>query len=80
MRQSTYIFGALIIAFIVFITVRGDLTSWLALFHAQGAKSSDSTATGVAASSSSSTSGGGILGSLGSVASIATQALGFLGL
>jgi hypothetical protein len=37
-RQSTVILAALLFAFVVFVTVRGDLPAWLSLFSKQGPK------------------------------------------
>lgn len=54
MRQSSVIFGALFVAFIVFITVRGELPAYLgALFPKK-----------------SGSSGGGLFGGLGSFGGI----------
>lgn len=36
MKQSTVIIGALLIAFFIFITLRGDLPRWTGLFVSQG--------------------------------------------
>lgn len=59
MRQSNVIFGTLLLAFIVYITMRGQLPGYLDLFTKKNApKSSSST------SSSSSSGTGGILGKL----------------
>ena len=63
-RQSTIIFATLIVAFIIFITVRGDLPSWLALFTQKGTKVTSTVGTAPAASS-----GGGILGTIGGLIS-----------
>jgi uncharacterized membrane protein YgcG len=49
MRQSTLTFGVLLFMFVVFITVRGQLPAYLALFKSKK----------VAAKSSNSSSGGG---------------------
>jgi len=35
-NQSTIIAGSLLLAFVIFITVRGDLPEWLSLFTKQG--------------------------------------------
>lgn len=40
MKQSTIIFGAIVFAFVIYITVRGQLPDYLALFS--GSKSSAS--------------------------------------
>ena len=47
MRQSTIIFGSLLLAFVVYITLRGQLPSYLNLFTGKGANtnSKGSTAT-----------------------------------
>ncbi len=55
MRQSNVIFGTILLAFIVYITMRGQLPAYLDLFKKGKPTSS---------SSGSSKSGGGILGGL----------------
>lgn len=59
-RQSTIIFATLIVAFIIFITIRGDLPAWLALFTQKGTK----TDTTVVATPAPASSGGGFLSGL----------------
>lgn len=52
MRQSNVIFGALLFAFIVYITVRGQLPAYLDLFRGKGSGASGNSASAEKASSS----------------------------
>lgn len=56
MRQSSIIFGALFVAFIVFVTVRGELPAYIAALLPRSSGGAGSAAP----------SGGGLLGSIGS--------------
>jgi len=51
LRQSNIIFAALLFAFIIYITIRGQLPSYLALFSGKGASSSAPTKTPTSSSS-----------------------------
>jgi hypothetical protein len=62
LRQSTVIFGTLLFAFIVYITLRGQLPAYLDLFKPGANTSSPIASSGVATSSASSGSGGGGIG------------------
>lgn len=67
MKQSTVIFGVLIFAFVVFVTMRGDLPSWLALFHAKAP----------APTVQQPSTGGGIMGMIKTAADVAKVAAMF---
>lgn len=43
MRQSTIIFGSLLLAFVIYITLRGQLPSYLGLFTGKGSSSTANT-------------------------------------
>lgn len=61
MRQSTLTFGVLLFMFVVFITVRGQLPAYLALFRSKKVGESSSSSMG-----NSFTGGGGSFGGGGS--------------
>lgn len=69
-RQSTVIFGTLLFAFFIFITVRGDLPEWISLFSKTGEHTSATIQDQQAAAPKKS---GGIFGKILSVAGVASN-------
>lgn len=67
--QSSITIGSLVFAFLVFITLRGELARYLAVLFGKGPTSAQQDANTVASpdTSSSSGSGGGFLDALGSL-------------
>jgi hypothetical protein len=55
MSQSNWIFGVLLFAFIVYITTKGELPSYIALFTSKGATTSTATQTPSQAASTAQT-------------------------
>lgn len=68
MRQSTLTFSVLLFMFIVFITVRGQLPAYLALFKSKKV-SSNTSGSGSSSAGGGSFGGGGSTGSWGDAAS-----------
>ena len=57
MRQSTIIFGTLLAAFVIYITLRGQLPDYFALFTGAPSTSGDTTSAEIIPSETAKTSG-----------------------
>ena len=70
--QSNVIFGFILVAYIFFITMRGELGTYLTILRGGGQQASQGSGSG---SDPLSSMGGGMGGILGSVAPVAASAL-----